>query len=61
MKEKDELTKSQSLNKLYLEMNLVVGYLELPQDIVPEPPTPQTTNNTSYDEKSNQEIDAEKV
>ena len=28
MKVKDELSRSESLNKLYLEMNLVVGYLD---------------------------------
>lgn len=33
MKEKDELIKSESLNKLYLEMNLVVGYLDNPDQI----------------------------
>ena len=31
MKEKDEITKSETLNKLYLEKNLVVGYLDHPE------------------------------
>lgn len=31
MKEKDELSRSESLNKLYMEMNLVVGYLDQPE------------------------------
>jgi serine/threonine-protein kinase ULK/ATG1 len=29
MQEKDALTRSVSLNKLYIDQNLVVGYLEL--------------------------------
>lgn len=33
LKDKDELSKSESLNKLYLETNLVVGYLE-PAELV---------------------------
>ncbi len=34
MKEKDALTRSVSLNKLYIDQNLVVGYLEVnPEDL----------------------------
>ena len=40
MKEKDELSRSESLNKLYMEMNLVVGYLEQPDQIAQEPQSP---------------------
>ncbi|CAD8156173.1 unnamed protein product [Paramecium octaurelia] len=43
MKEKDELASSESLNKLYLETNLVVGYLDQPEQIPQEAQTPQLT------------------
>ncbi|CAD8122008.1 unnamed protein product [Paramecium sonneborni] len=45
MKEKDELSRSESLNKLYMEMNLVVGYLDQPEQIIQEPSTPQSTHS----------------
>lgn len=33
MKEKNELLRSENLNELYLEMNLVIGYLNSPEQI----------------------------
>ncbi|CAD8209914.1 unnamed protein product [Paramecium octaurelia] len=45
MKEKDELSRSESLNKLYMEMNLVVGYLDQPEQVVQEPSSPQTAQS----------------
>ena len=37
MKEKDALTRSVSLNKLYIDQNLVVGYLEInPEELQKE-------------------------
>jgi serine/threonine-protein kinase ULK/ATG1 len=37
MKEKDALTRSFSLNKLYIDQNLVVGYLEGKPEELPQP------------------------
>ncbi|CAD8072393.1 unnamed protein product [Paramecium primaurelia] len=59
MKEKDELSRSESLNKLYMEMNLVVGYLDQPDQIVQELSTPQTTQSNE-EKQSIDDINHEK-
>ncbi|CAD8087604.1 unnamed protein product [Paramecium primaurelia] len=59
MKEKDELSRSESLNKLYLEMNLVVGYLDQPEQILQEPSTPQLTQGNE-EKQSVDDINHEK-
>ncbi|CAD8211439.1 unnamed protein product [Paramecium pentaurelia] len=49
MKEKDELSRSENLNQLHLEMNLVIGYLNSPEQIPLETQINQLTQGN--DEK----------
>ncbi|CAD8066783.1 unnamed protein product [Paramecium primaurelia] len=49
MKEKNELLRSENLNELYLEMNLVIGYLNSPEQIPLETQINQLTQGN--DEK----------